>query len=148
MKGCLDKGVLVPDDLVIALVEERLAKPDCQKGFLLDGFPRTIEQARKLEELLGRTKAPLTHVINLVVPSDVLIDRIRKRAAGGSGRSDDNVETATHRLKVFLEETAPVIEFYRGLSRSKEGTPKFVEIDRLGPIEEVYSEIGRKVFGA
>ncbi len=134
VKGYLDRGELVPDDVVIEVIRQRLSKVDCANGFLLDGFPRTVEQAKKLDTLLQETNRPLTHIVDLVVPEDVLMDRIRKRGESGSGRSDDNVEVATKRLKVFLEQTAPVISYYRDGGRD-------IEINGLGTIEEVFRRI-------
>jgi adenylate kinase len=131
VKQILDAGDLVSDDIVNQLVEERLGKPDCKDGFLLDGYPRTLVQAEKLQELLARMKIPLTHVINLAVSEQVLLDRIRKR---GEGRTDDTAEVAANRLKVYWELTAPVAEFY------KRGG-KVVEVDGLGTVDEVHQRV-------
>lgn len=130
VKDYLDRGALVPDNLVIDLMRERLTQADCSTGFLLDGFPRTVEQARALDKLLAELKAPLSSVLELKVPEEVLIDRIRKRGESGSGRSDDNVEVATKRLQVYWEQTAPVSGYYRERG-------ELVEVDGLGTIEEV-----------
>lgn len=130
VKDYLDLGALVPDDLVIELMRGRLTLPDCNGGFLLDGFPRTVEQARALDKLLAELKTPLSSILELTVPEEVLIDRIKKRGEAGSGRSDDTVEVATKRLQVYRELTAPVSDYYR----QRGG---LVEIDGLGSIDEV-----------
>lgn len=136
VKEILASGQLVPDETMIAVMKERLGKRDCAGGFLLDGFPRTVEQAQKLDTLLRGMNAKLTHVLNLLVPNEVLVDRIKKRAEQGSGRSDDKVETALKRLQVFLEQTAPVVAYYRQ-------TGQLVDIDGLGTIEEVGARVSR-----
>lgn len=141
VKSFLDKGELVPDQLVIDLIDERLGKPDCAQGFLLDGFPRTIEQANKLGELLEKRGKPIDRAINIVVPQDVLIERIVKRGASGAGRSDDTGEVALHRLNVFLQQTAPAIELYKA-------DKAYREIDGLGSVEEVQGRILQALEGA
>ncbi len=130
----VDRGELVPDSLVIELAAERLGKADCQKGFLLDGFPRTIEQARGLGRMLEGLKMPLTHVIELEVPEDVTLERIRKRGEAGSGRSDDNLEVAARRLEVYWAQTAPLSRFY-------EEAGCLLRVNGLGTIEEVQSRV-------
>jgi adenylate kinase len=134
VKEIMAAGKYVSDEVMIDLIKQRLAQADCKRGFLLDGFPRTVDQARKLDEMLKVSSKPLTHVLNLVVPNEVLIERIKKRAQEGSGRSDDNVETATKRLQVFLEQTAPVIKYYQESKR-------LTEVDGLGTIDEVFARI-------
>ena len=139
-KRYMDQGQLVPDALVIALIKERLAMSDCRdKGFLLDGFPRTVEQAKALDELLVAIELPLTNVVELVVPDDVLLARIEGRAAAGSGRSDDNAAVFANRLKVYHEQTAPVTGYFKskGLVTS---------LDGLGTIDEVEQKL-LKVLG-
>lgn len=131
LKGFLDKGELVPDALVIDLMRERLA--DCPAGFLLDGFPRTVEQAKSLDILLEELNAPLAHVIELSVSEDILISRIKRRGKK-SGRSDDTAEIAAKRLQIYWEETAPVTKFY-------EDAGKVQKIDGLGTVEEVQQRI-------
>ena len=108
-KGYMDRGELVPDSVVISIIEERLSKSDCANGYLLDGFPRTVEQAKALDELLIKNGSPLTHVIELEVPEQVILDRIRKR---GEGRADDNPEVVANRLKVYRQQTSPVTAYY------------------------------------
>jgi len=134
LKQYLDKGELVPDALVIEIIKDRLSQADCKGGFLLDGFPRTVEQASALDKLLSQLKMGLTHVLEVSVPDDVLIERIRKRGADGSGRSDDTVEVATKRLQVYKTQTAPVTDYY-----NKHG--KVIKIEGLGSIEEVSARL-------
>jgi adenylate kinase len=152
----MDKGELVPDDLTIAMVEERLSRPDCKKGVILDGFPRTPAQARALKELLAARSAEVTIVPFLNAAADVLVERISGRltcrAEGhvyhrtfnpprvegtcdedGSElyqREDDSADTVRRRIRVYMEQTSPLIEFYRS-----EGVLE--EIDGTRPIEEV-----------
>lgn len=133
-KSYMDRGDLVPDEVVIALVEERLGEDDCTThGFLLDGFPRTVEQAQELQRLLQKISLPLTHVVDIQVEDSVLLDRIEARGKE-SGRSDDSREVAANRLSVFWKQTAPVVEFYQ-----KQGTLQGV--DGLGTIDEVHGRI-------
>ena len=152
----VDKGLLVPDDITIAMVKERLEQLDCTAGVILDGFPRTVPQA----EALGRTLADLGRALDLVlyirVPESELLDRLSLRWICGqcqtsfhmqndppeqtgicdecSGtlyqRSDDDPETARHRLRVYLEQTAPLIEHYRDLGL-------LIEVDGTGDISEI-----------
>ena len=104
----MDKGDLVPDELILDLIQERLNQPDAQTGWILDGFPRNVTQASFLEELLQKLNHSSSYVVNLEVPDQVLIARLLGRA-----RQDDNEETISHRLKVYQEQTAPVVNFYR-----------------------------------
>ncbi len=129
VKGIMARGELVPDDVVIELVRERLERPDCAKGFILDGFPRTASQAAALDALLGdRGREPL-QVVFVDVPEDELRRRILTR---GEGRADDTEETVTKRLEVYQRETAPVLDHYG---------EAVVRIGGLGTIEEVASQI-------
>ena len=132
-KGYIDSGKLVPDAVVIDIVRDRLSKPDCKVGCLLDGFPRTIDQAEALQKLLLDLYGASPVVIELKVPDAVLLERIQKRGIE-SGRSDDTLDTATTRLKVFWEQTAPVIVYYRGKGLLK-------EVDGLGTVSEVSDRI-------
>jgi adenylate kinase len=134
VKKFLDGGELVPDALVIDLIRDRLSKPDCAKGFLLDGFPRTVDQAKALTLLLSQLSAPISHVIELKVPDSVLLERVRKRGEAGSGRSDDNEAVVAKRLQVYWQQTAPVTQYYKG----ENGV---IELDGLGTIEEVHARI-------
>ena len=134
IKAYLDKGALVPDELVIELMRERLAADDCRGGFLLDGFPRTVDQAKALTTLLEELDTPIGQIVELAVPEEVLIQRIKKRGETGSGRSDDTAEVAAKRLEVYHKETAPVTNFY-------EGHGEVIKIDGLGTIEEVHQRV-------
>ncbi|NEP82462.1 MAG: adenylate kinase [Okeania sp. SIO3B3] len=119
-KEYMDKGDLVPDGLILDMVEERLKKHDVPNGWILDGFPRNVAQAHFVEKLLSESKngsdtqeekAEITNslmVINLQVPDEVLVSRLLSR-----GRQDDNEETIRHRLKVYHQQTEPLIEFYK-----------------------------------
>ena len=126
-KAIMDSGDLVPDEIVIAMVRERLAEADAVCGFLLDGFPRTRPQAEALDEVLG--EEGLDSVISVEVPEDEIVRRMMLR-----GRSDDTEEAVRIRLAVYGEQTAPLIEFYedRGLLRAADG---------LGTEDEVLARI-------
>ncbi|HEV8611686.1 MAG TPA: adenylate kinase [Thermoanaerobaculia bacterium] len=128
-KAIMEAGELVPDDVVVGLIRERIAAPDAGKGFILDGFPRTIEQANALDRLLEGNGAMLDGVINLLVPEKTLIERMLGRAAQ-EGRTDDRPETVAERLKVYGEKTAPLVEHYRtrGILTDVEGSGEIPQI--------------------
>ncbi|QRM41824.1 adenylate kinase (plasmid) [Rhizobium rhizogenes] len=130
-------GGLVSDDTVSAIVATRIAGPEAQRGFVLDGFPRTISQAAALEQALG--EQALTAVVELVVPEEALFERIRRRAdeavgAGGPQRADDNAATLELRLRAYRAETLSVSEFY------KDRAPYF-QVDGLASPEDVTARI-------
>jgi len=110
-KSYMDKGELVPDSVVIGIIEQRIQEADCAKGFVLDGFPRTLEQARALDSILAKLNIELSHVINFAVPDEELVKRLLGRAEQ-EGRSDDNPESIKNRLQVFKEKTQPLIQYY------------------------------------
>lgn len=138
-KSFMDKGELVPDEVTIGIVRERLGKNDCEKGFLLDGFPRTVAQADALEQILTDLDKKINYVINIDVNKDILMDRLTGRRickqcgstyhlvfnppanagvcdkCGGElyQRADDNEETVANRLEVNLKQTEPLLSFYR-----------------------------------
>jgi len=148
-KEYIDQGLLVPDDVTIGIVEERLQQSDCEKGFLLDGFPRTLSQAEALDDILSRMNTSLDHVINLKVDRDKLLARLTGRRickscgstyhvifnppkqegicdkCGGElyQRSDDNEESVGIRLDEYINKTAPLLTFYenKGLLRQIDG---------------------------
>lgn len=127
IQGILEKGALVPDAVVLNLMFERMEKPDCAKGFILDGFPRTVGQAKGLEKWLEQKKFALDAVMALDVSEKVASERILGRAAQAlpsEQRKDDNVETVRHRLQVYQKETAPLLRFYeeRGLLKKVDGS--------------------------
>jgi adenylate kinase len=135
----MQAGGLVSDDIVIKIIDERIAQADCAKGFILDGFPRTLGQADALEKMLKARKLQLDAVIEFKVDTKVLADRVTKRrddtiAAGGKPRADDNVETLQARLMDYFQKTSPLIGFYyaKGLLRP---------IDGMAPIPDVTKAI-------
>lgn len=107
-KSYMDKGDLVPNDLVLNLVEDRLNQDDAKKGWILDGFPRSVSQAEFLDKLLPKINQTCDYVLNLDVPDEVLIKRLLAR-----GRKDDNEATIRNRLEVYRQETAPLIDYYK-----------------------------------
>jgi len=121
--GYMDAGKLLPDDIILGIVRDKLAMPEMDRGFLFDGFPRTIPQAEGLEKMLDELGKSLDAVISIEVPDDLVITRLLRRAEI-EGRPDDNRETIENRLKVYYEQTAPLKTFYekRGLLKSVDGT--------------------------
>src|ERR1700759_4994107 len=113
-KAILDKGELVPDEVVIDIIGQRYDQPDCANGAVFDGFPRTIPQAEALDKMLERRRRQIDAVIELKVDDAVLLARVEQRIkAGGVLRSDDTPETLAHRLSVYYKNTAPLIGYYR-----------------------------------
>ena len=129
----MDRGDLVPDELVIAMVMERLASSDCDAGFVLDGFPRTVAQAEALDRRLAEQGSPLEAALSFDVTEDELLRRLAGRAAA-QHRSDDAEQTIRHRLEVFAIKTRPLIDYYahRGL---------LIKVDAIGTIEVVTKRI-------
>ena len=158
------RGALVPDDLIVDLVAERLKEPDCERGFILDGFPRTIPQAESLDRILNKSGQSLNRVISVQVPKDVIIERLAGRRTcrncgalvhvifdppkrsgvcdrcGGElyQREDDREATIAHRLEVYETQTAPLVDYYR-----RRGV--LTEIDGVGNIEEIRRRIGKSL---
>jgi len=126
-------GKLVPDELVIGIVEERIKAPDCTKGFLLDGFPRTIPQAEALAKVLEKAAKKIEHVVSLEVSDSVIHERMK-----GRGRADDSPETVQKRLDVFRQQTAPLKAHYErlGLLRTVNG---------VGTVDEIYAGIRKSI---
>jgi len=123
-KAIMDRGDLVSDEVVVAIVSERLDAPDCGNGFILDGFPRTIPQAEALDAMLAEKGIALDAVIEFRVDADVLVERVLNRAREtGAARADDNEEVIRKRLDVYQTQTAPLVDYYRGkgLLRSVDG---------------------------
>jgi adenylate kinase len=128
-KEYMDAGKYVPDTVTNAMVRDRLARPDAAGGFILDGYPRTTDQVRELDDMLAEAGTALTAVLELTADTDELVRRLSLRA-GTEGRSDDAEEVVRTRQQVYLEQTAPLVQVYsaRGLLRS---------VDGLGAIDEV-----------
>ena len=159
-KACMDAGKLVPDEVTIGIVRERLAKPDCEKGFILDGFPRTVEQAAALDKILAELKITLTSVLNISVPAADLIERAVGRrickkcgatyhvkfnpvkqegicdVCGGElyQRADDSEETMKNRLSVYEAQTKPLVDYYK-----KAGL--YAEVDGRQAIDKVFADV-------
>lgn len=163
-KGIMERGDLVPDEIMIGIISDRIAEPDCAKGFILDGFPRTIAQADALDVLLSEKGLALDCVVEMKVVDDILIDRISGRytcaecgtgyhdefqkpkkagicdKCGGSEflrRSDDNAEAVRIRLKAYHEQTAPLLPYYesKGILKTIDGMADIMDVK--GQISEV-----------
>lgn len=164
-KSLMDQGALIPDDVMIDLVSERLSAPDCQAGFILDGFPRTLSQAESLHTILDKKKTPLTAVIVFDVDEKALVERIEGRfscATCGAGyhqmfhlpkiedvcdvcggtcftrRSDDRGDVVISRLRLYQDQTLPILPFYKALGLLR-------TVDGMAPIESVRRSIFEKL---
>lgn len=162
-KAVMDAGKLVSDDIMIAMIEERISQPDCKNGFILDGFPRTEAQAQALDAMLARKGLKLDHVIEMAVDEKALTERIVGRytcAKCGAGyhdtfqkpkvagvcdvcgskeftrRADDNAETVKTRLDAYRKQTQPILPYYKGKGVLK-------QVDGMAEIDEVARQIGR-----
>ncbi len=122
-------GELVPDSIIIAIIAERLEQPDCQNGYLLDGFPRTLPQAEALDAMLAAKGTALDVVLELNVPEEELFQRL-----AGRGRADDQPDVIRQRLVAYREQTEPLLQYYReqGLLKS---------VDGIGTVEEIFERV-------
>ena len=135
LKATMDAGELVSDETIIEIIGNCISEPECEKGFILDGFPRTVPQAEALDEMLRHMARKIDHVIVLEVDNDILIERIKTRAEQtGGARSDDNEDVLRNRLEVYEAQTAPLLPYYeeKGLLRRVNG---------MAPIDEVTGQI-------
>jgi adenylate kinase len=156
----IERGALVPDDVIVGLVGERLKEKDCENGFILDGFPRTIPQAESLDAMLREMRLSLNRALLVQVPRAVIIERLAGRRSckncgalahvvfsppkkegvcdrcGGElyQRQDDKEETVAHRLKVYEQQTAPLVDYYRRRDLLR-------EIDGVGAVDEIRSRV-------
>jgi adenylate kinase len=164
----MDQGLLVPDEVVIGIVEERLARPDCAGGFILDGFPRTVAQAEALDAMLARAQRPLDRVLSLVAPTEVVVQRLTTRlecpvchrtynpdgvppkdarycddhpATELIHRTDDDPDKVRKRIEVFHAQTAPLVSYYRRDGRLR-------EVDGIGPVNDVTARVTAALAGA
>jgi adenylate kinase len=133
VREIMDSGGYVSDEITNAIVVDRLGQPDCVGGFLLDGYPRTLQQVGTLDRALSEDGNRLDAVISLRADADEVVARLLRRAAS-AGRSDDNEETIRVRLKVYADQTAPLLEIYRALGL-------LVEVDGLGAVDEVSERV-------
>lgn len=139
-KAVMDAGQLVSDAIVNEIVSDRIDSADCAKGFILDGYPRTVPQAQALDEILAGKGISLDAVIELKVDEDALVKRMENRvaetiAAGGTVRSDDNPEAFKRRLTEYREKTAPLSNYYAS-------TGKLQTVDGMANVDKVTAEIG------
>lgn len=162
-KKIMDSGGLVSDDIIIGLVKDRLTQPDCVKGYLFDGFPRTIPQADALKD----ANVALDFVVEIAVPEEDIIDRMSgRRIHPASGRSyhvrfnppkvaeqddltgeplvqrdDDKEETVRHRLKVYRDQTRPLIDYYSSWAQSDTTAPRYRKVEGVGSVDEIKAKI-------
>lgn len=162
-KEVMDKGLLVTDEIIIGLVKDRIAKPDCQNGFLFDGFPRTIPQA----EAMVAEQVDIDFVLEIQAPDDEIIKRLSgRRVHVDSGRvyhteynppkvagkddatgedliqrDDDKEDTVVERLRVYREQTEPLVKFYKDLSTASNGSVKYSAINGVGSTDDIKTEI-------
>ncbi|HET8553967.1 MAG TPA: adenylate kinase [Rhodanobacteraceae bacterium] len=132
-KAVMDAGHLVSDEIVLGMLEERLAEPDAGAGFILDGYPRNLAQVQALDGLLERLNKPLDAVVKLEVPNEEIVSRCEIRFKE-QGRADDNPDTVRKRLGVYAEQTAPVAEWYSGHGMLR-------VVDGVGDLDEVFARI-------
>jgi adenylate kinase len=136
-QAVMETGELVSDDLIVALIRERTTARDARDGFILDGFPRTLEQGNALEKMLSEMGEGLSAVVNFGVPEPVLVERMLGRA-GAEGRADDRPATIQERLRVYREKTEPLADFYRDRDL-------LANVDGVGAVEQVAARIDEAV---
>lgn len=129
----MDRGELVPDDLMLALIKERLSQDDAKSGFILDGYPRNLSQAEALDGVLNSLSAPVEHALLIQVDVDKVVERLAKRAEL-ENRSDDTPEVIRKRMQVYADQTAPVTGHYQSQQ-------KLTQVDGFGEIAEVNQRI-------
>ena len=135
VKNVMEKGELVSDKLIMSLISDRIDEEDCKKGFILDGFPRTLDQAISLDKILEEKNLHIDHVIQIHVDEDLLLSRINKRASENkNARKDDNSEILANRLIVYNQQTIPVLQHYEKMNKLK-------KINGMLNIDEVFNQI-------
>ncbi len=122
-------GQLVPDEIIVEIIGDRLQEEDCKGGYLLDGFPRTIAQAESLDEMLAKKETPLDGVLELRVPEEALFERL-----AGRGRADDTPEVIRQRLVAYREQTEPLLDYYQNQNQLK-------SIDGTGTVDEIFGRV-------
>ena len=132
-KEVMAAGNLVSDEIVLGMLEERLGQPDVAGGFILDGYPRNLIQANSLDALLGRLKQPVDVAVQLDVSTELLVQRLAGRAQA-EGRADDSPEAVRNRLRVYSDQTAPVVDFYRSCG-------KLICVYGVGSVDEVLARV-------
>lgn len=132
-KEVMARGELVSDEILLGMLKSRLSREDCGNGFILDGYPRNVAQANALGVLLDSIKQPLDAAVQLEVPTEMLVERIAGRAQA-EGRADDSPESVRTRLKVYEEQTAPVVDFYRNAGNLS-------VVDGVGELDDVFTRI-------
>ena len=139
IKDCVESGNLLPDDIVIGLIARRIEQPDCQRGVLFDGFPRTLNQAQALDDMLNAKGQPLSLAIELQVDESLLLNRMQARidsmiARGETPRKDDNLQTLAHRLHIYRNETLMAVPYYQQQAKHE-------PIDAAPAADQVYDSI-------
>ena len=132
-KNFIDDGLFVADEILIRIIENNISNPICNNGYILDGYPRNIEQVRNLNKIITKMNHTIDYAINLIADEGELVKRLIKRSQD-SGRRDDTVEIITKRQKIYWEQTAPIIQYYKDLGILK-------EVNGIGTIEEISQNI-------
>lgn len=133
VKEVMDRGQLVSDDLIVKLIEERIQRSDCVHGYILDGFPRTVKQAEALEAMFERAKGKLDAVVLFELTEQDLLSRLSHRRSA-EARADDDAETQKERLRIYQEQTAPLIDYYRKKNM-------LLSVNATGSIEEILDRV-------
>ena len=134
-KAIMDKGDLVPDEIILSIIEKRLSNSDCDNGFILDGFPRTLNQAIALEKILVKHEISINKIIEINVKEEILLQRIKSRAIEtNNNRTDDNSDVLKNRIQIYNKDTKPVLKFYDNMG-------KLITVNGMLSIEEVSKEI-------
>ena len=132
-KNYIDDGLFVADEILIKIIENNISNPKCKNGYILDGYPRNLEQVRNLNEMLTKLNHTIDFAVNLIADEHELINRLIRRSQK-SGRRDDAVEIITKRQKIYWEQTAPIIQYYKDAGILK-------EVNGIGTIKEISQNI-------